>query len=102
MLAPWLAFIFLIVWFLITNVIPRVKKYRKKNKQLDEIDMKYESLRKLRKDLIYHIDWAHDRGEHTRAREIEQEMERIENELEELRDRYNEVENGKFDSSKQY
>ena len=97
---PWLAFLFLMLWFLITNIIPRVKKYRKKNRMLDEIDEKYESLRKLRRDLIYHIDWARERGENRRASELELEIERIDKELDELRDRYNEIDSGKVDFSK--
>ena len=97
---PWLGFLFLLIWVLFSNVFPRIKKYRKKNNLLDDIDAKYESLRKLRRDLIYHIDWAHERGEHRQATELEAEIERIDKELEELRDRYNEIETGKVDFSK--
>jgi archaellum component FlaC len=97
---PWIGFIFIIIWILLSYVIPHVKKSRRKNQQLDEIDEKYESLRKLRKDLIYHIDWARERGEHKRARELEGEIERIEKELEELRARYNEVQNQRSDLNK--
>lgn len=97
---PWLAFIFIVIWLSLTQVVPSIKKYRKKNKMLDEIDDKYESLRKLRQDLIYHIDWAHERGEHRQANELESEIERIDKELEELKDRYHEVENGKVDLNK--
>lgn len=99
-LLPWLAFLFILIWGLVTHVLPRVKKHKKKAKMLDEIDEKYESLRKLRKDLIYHIDWARERGENKKATELEQEIERIELELEALRNRYNEVESGKSDISK--
>ena len=60
---------------------------------LDEIDEKYESLRKLRRDLIYHIDWARERGENNKAAQLELEIERIDKELDELRDRYNEIDN---------
>lgn len=97
---PWLAFIFVVIWLSLTYIIPSVKKYRKKNKMLDEIDAKYESLRKLRQDLIYHIDWAHERGEHRKANELESEIEKIDKELEELKDRYNEIEHEKVNLNK--
>ena len=99
-LLPWIAFVFILIWVLITNVIPKVKKYRKRNRMLDEIDEKYEGLRKLRTDLIYHIDWARERGERKKAEELELEIERIEVELETLRNRYNEIEAGRVDISK--
>jgi prefoldin subunit 5 len=97
---PWLAFVFILFWACLTHVVPAVKKFRKKKRMLDEIDEKYESLRKLRQDLIYHIDWAHERGEHRQANELESEIDRIDKELEELRDRYNEIEAGKVDLNK--
>ena len=99
-LLPWLIFLCLFIWYMISSVIPSVKRYRRRNRMLDEIDEKYESLRKLRKDLIYHIDWARERGENRRANELEEEIEGIEKELEELRGRFNEIQNGKGDISK--
>ena len=99
-LFPYLVFVFLIIWAIITYVIPQVRRYRRRNQMLDDIDEKYENLRKMRRDLIYHIDWARDRGENRRANELETEIDRIDQELEELRIRFNEVNEGKADLNK--
>ncbi|CAG9335359.1 unnamed protein product [Blepharisma stoltei] len=97
---PWIAFILVMIWIVSTNLYPRYQNYRRNQQLLDEIDDKYENLRKMRADLIYHIDWAIDRGETRQARELETELERIDKELEELRDRYHAIEKGKGSSNK--
>ncbi|OMJ87707.1 hypothetical protein SteCoe_10551 [Stentor coeruleus] len=99
-LFPYLVFVFLLIWAMITYVIPQVRRYRRRSQLLDEIDEKYESLRRMRRDLIYHIDWARERGEYTRANELEPEIDRIDQELEELRIKFNEANNGKGDLNK--
>lgn len=82
------------------NIFPKVQSWRRKRRLLDEIDEKYESLRKMRADIIYHIDWAIDRGETRQARELESEVERIDKELAELSTRFRAVESGKDSTEK--
>lgn len=73
---------------------PRYTHWRARKQQMDELDERYESLRKMRRDLIYHIDWAIDRGDRQDAIKLEPEVDRVDKELEELKKQYEELERG--------
>jgi len=96
----------MLVAFLITAFLrsgyPKLKRWNMRRKLMDDIDAKYESLRNLRRNLVYHIDWAIDRGEPSQARSLEPEIERIDSELEELRIQYEELLRGKNPEGKSF
>lgn len=73
---------------------PKFTYWRARKQQMDELDERYESLRKMRRDLIYHIDWAIDRGDRQDAIKLEPEVDRVDKELEELKKLYEELERG--------
>jgi len=73
---------------------PKITYWRARKQQMDELDERYESLRKMRRDLIYHIDWAIDRGDRQDAIKLEPEVDRVDKELEELKKLYEELERG--------
>lgn len=73
---------------------PRYTQYRARKRLMDELDDRYESLRKMRRDLIYHIDWARERGDRQDAIKLEPEVDRVEKELEEIKKQYEDLEKG--------
>lgn len=59
---------------------------------MDELDARYEELRKMRRELVYHVDWARERGDRQEAIGLESEVERVDKELEEIKKLYEELE----------
>jgi hypothetical protein len=57
--------------------LPRITEWRLRKKKQDFIVEKYENLRNLRRELLYHIDWAKERGDRHEAVKLEPEIERI-------------------------
>lgn len=94
-LGPLVVVLFVVLWFLCSSLYPVYKQRKERNRELDSIEERYEALRRMRRDLIYHIDWAIDRGERSQAQKLEPELDRIDQELEELRNRFHAVQSGK-------
>eukprot|EP00742_Colponemidia_sp_Colp-10_P009456 GILJ01010312.1.p1 GENE.GILJ01010312.1~~GILJ01010312.1.p1 ORF type:complete len:104 (-),score=10.26 GILJ01010312.1:142-453(-) len=67
---------------------PRWRSYQKEQRMLEQIEDEYERLRSTRKSVLYHVDWAVERGERKEARELEEELDRIDAELADLREKY--------------
>ena len=83
-----------IILYTLSVLLPKYTAYRLKSKKQDLIVEKYENLRKLRRELMYHIDWAHERGERNEAIKLEPEIDRIDKQLAELKAEYNQTEAG--------
>ena len=98
----WFMLVAFLIGAFVTNGYPKIKRWNTRRKLMDEVDEKYESLRNLRRNLVYHIDWAIDRGEPSQATSLEPEIERIDNELEELRIKYEELMKGKDPDGKSF
>lgn len=73
---------------------PSYTHWRARKQMMDDLDERYESLRKMRRDLVYHIDWALDRGDRQDAIKLEPEADRVDKELEEIKKQYEELEKG--------
>mmetsp|Transcript_14160 Transcript_14160/g.15620 ORF Transcript_14160/g.15620 Transcript_14160/m.15620 type:complete len:102 (+) Transcript_14160:46-351(+) len=87
---------FLIIMYLIvTSLYPAYQRTQRRQGKMDEIARKHENLRKMRKDLKYHADWARDRGERKKAEEIEEEVAKIDDELDLLKEQYRFIESEK-------
>mmetsp|Transcript_23443 Transcript_23443/g.41567 ORF Transcript_23443/g.41567 Transcript_23443/m.41567 type:complete len:102 (+) Transcript_23443:5-310(+) len=84
----------LLLWLISQTLLPRYQSWRARNRMLDELEDRYESLRRCRSDLQYHIDWAYDRGERSTAEKLIPELERLDIELAELREKFERVERG--------
>ena len=83
-----------IIIYGLTVILPKFHAYRDKTRRQDLIVEKYENLRKLRRELMYHIDWAYERGERNEAVKLEPEIERIDKQLAELKSEYDQTEAG--------
>ena len=66
-----------IILYGLSVLLPKYTAYRRRVKAQDLIVEKYENLRKLRRELMYHIDWAYERGERNEAIKLEPEIDRI-------------------------
>jgi tRNA U34 5-carboxymethylaminomethyl modifying GTPase MnmE/TrmE len=84
----------LLLWLFSQTLLPRYQSWRARSKLLDELEAQYESLRRTRHDLQYHIDWAIDRGERHTAEKLVPELERLDQELTELRTKFETAERG--------
>ena len=74
------------------SMMPRYRLWKAKTDRMNEIDAHYEALRKMRRELIYHVDWARERGDRQDAIRLEPEVEKVDKELEELKKQYEELE----------
>eukprot|EP00747_Dinoflagellata_sp_TGD_P206519 gnl/TRDRNA2_/TRDRNA2_80214_c0_seq1.p2 gnl/TRDRNA2_/TRDRNA2_80214_c0~~gnl/TRDRNA2_/TRDRNA2_80214_c0_seq1.p2 ORF type:complete len:120 (-),score=27.84 gnl/TRDRNA2_/TRDRNA2_80214_c0_seq1:70-429(-) len=73
------------------------EKRRRLERQLDLINEQYETLRSVRKDVVYHYGWAKSRGDFKEAESHEDHVEQIDKKLELLRKQYAAAEAGRLD-----
>jgi cytochrome b subunit of formate dehydrogenase len=78
-----------ILWI---RFLPKYRNYKKKAGLLNSVNQKYIALCKQRKDLVYHFYWAVDRVEMKEADFHEQEVLKIDKELESLRTKFKDIE----------
>merc|ERR1719221_775259 len=69
-----------------------VLRWRRKQNKLDEINSRYERLRSVRQDAVYHHGWANSRGDYKEGGSHEQHVIEIDRKLEKLRKMYEMVE----------
>lgn len=89
----------LLLWLLSQTILPRYQSWRARSRLLNELEDRYENLRRCRHDLQYHIDWAYDRGERSTAEKLIPELDRLDSELAELRERFERVERGEVEKT---
>ena len=88
-----------IILYVLSILLPKYTAYRLRSKKQDLIVEKYENLRKLRRELMYHIDWAYERGERSEAVKLEPEIDRIDKQLAELKAEYDSSLSGEKDKA---
>ena len=72
--------------------LPRYRLWRTRKQRMDELDARYEELRKMRRELIYHVDWARERGDRQVALGLEPEVDRVDEELQAVKKLYEDLE----------
>ena len=68
-----------IVAFIIKKVGPRVKVWRERRMEIAEFRDERQKLMKLQQEVLYHMNWARDRGDTTDM--YEQELAKIKNDI---------------------
>mmetsp|Transcript_4447 Transcript_4447/g.6245 ORF Transcript_4447/g.6245 Transcript_4447/m.6245 type:complete len:126 (-) Transcript_4447:137-514(-) len=69
-----------------------VSRWRSKQERLNKINAKYEMLRSVRQDAVYHYGWANSRGDFKEADGHEAHVMEIDRKLDILRQQYEAVE----------
>lgn len=86
--------LFVVAAGLIRVFWPKLQRYRARGANLDEVEKRYESLRRARKDVVYHYYWSTDRGDWKEADQHEKHCEELDNELDDLRETFHHIESG--------
>eukprot|EP01017_Pseudomicrothorax_dubius_P012537 TRINITY_DN1524_c0_g1_i3.p1 TRINITY_DN1524_c0_g1~~TRINITY_DN1524_c0_g1_i3.p1 ORF type:complete len:118 (+),score=24.24 TRINITY_DN1524_c0_g1_i3:83-436(+) len=69
--------------------------YVRKQKRIGEIEDKYEHLRDTRRDLMHHMYWARENKEFEKMENLITEIEKLDNELADLKAQHNLISQGK-------
>lgn len=75
---------------LVALLLPKVRRWRKKNWELAALSKRIGELEKLRNEITFHLSWARERGENTK--DFQYDLQKVNEELGELANRYDEIE----------